>query len=185
MVVHSLYHHRCCYNLIDVLCKSSTQRTCCKQLPFTFLVRPCITCNPSFLVWNRCIDRIFFDDTISLVISQNILVLLQRVGYFEYYILTCLNRITNSYYNVLSLLNTSMIRAQNSVLRSTNRNIRLLLYRRNVFIRLSSSNYIHIIFRNEFLLCCKISIYWDDYQRQYDDKHSSWRQYVSQHSLCP
>lgn len=127
----------------------------------------------------------FIDDTISLVISQNILVLLQRVGYFEYYILTCLNRITNSYYNVLSLLNTSMIRAQNSVLRSTNRNIRLLLYRRNVFIRLSSSNYIHIIFRNEFLLCCKISIYWDDYQRQYDDKHSSWRQYVSQHSLCP
>ena len=136
-------------------------------------------------IWIAAADKIFFGDTISLVISQNILVLLQRVGYFEYYILTCLNRITNSYYNVLSLLNTSMIRAQNSVLRSTNRNIRLLLYRRNVFIRLSSSNYIHIIFRNEFLLCCKISIYWDDYQRQYDDKHSSWRQYVSQHSLCP
>ena len=49
----------------------------------------------------------------------------------------------------------------------------------------SSSNYIHIIFRNEFLLFSKISIYRDDYQRQYDDKHSSWGQYVSQHCLCP
>ena len=146
-------------NLINILRKSSTQRTCCKQLPFTFLVRPCIIRNPSFLVWNRCIDSIFCDDTISLVISQNMLLILQRIGYFDYYILTCLNRITNSYRSVLSLLNTSIIRAQNSVLYSTNRNIRLLLYRYNAFIRFSSSNYIYIIFRNEFLLCCKIPIY--------------------------
>ena len=125
------------------------------------------------------------DDIISLVISQNMLVILQRIGYFDYDILTCLNRITTSYHRVLSLLNTSIIRAQNSVLRSNNRNIRLLLYRCNAFIGFSSSNYIYIIFRNEFLLCCKIPIYRDDYQRQYDDKHSSWGQYVSQHCLCP
>jgi len=174
-----------CYNLTNILRKSSTQRTSCEQLPFTFLVRLCIIRNPSFLVWNRCIYSIFCDDTISLVISPNMLVILQRIGYFDYYILTCLNRIANSYYSVLSLLNTSIIRTQNSVLYSNNRNIRLLLYRCNAFIRFSSSNYIYIIFRNEFLLCCKIPIYRDDYQRQYDDKHNSWGQYVSQHCLCP
>ena len=31
----------------------------------------------------------------------------------------------------------------------------------------------------------KISIYRNDYQRQCDEKHSPWKQCISQHCLCP
>lgn len=44
--------------------------------------------------------------------KKNVLVLLQRISYFDNCILTSLNRIANSSYCVLSLLNTSIIRAQ-------------------------------------------------------------------------
>ena len=44
--------------------------------------------------------------------KKNVLVLLQRISYFDNCILTSLNRIANSSYCVHSLLNTSIIRAQ-------------------------------------------------------------------------